>query len=168
MKIALKYGVIIGISIAFWEMINYFFLFQYISGKINFFIDLFILVIFIRKGIADIKIIKYNGLITFGNASLAGIQITIIASVLLASITFGYFSIGNKNYENFYITETIKVMKEHKMQGQKDTIDKLTISFKPINQTKSAFVITLLIGTVVSFIFGMIFRNTLPEPILNS
>ena len=167
MKIALKYGLLAGTVIAFWDMLNYFYLYKTFLGKFSFLIDLAILVLCLFYGMKSIKKNMYDGLITFGNSSLSGVQIALVTSTVLSLLTLTYYLIGNPDFEQFYISENIRVMQENKMTDIGKRIHELKLTFKPINQARSSFIVTLLLGAVFSFLFGMVFRNKLPESSLN-
>lgn len=164
MKIAFKYGLPAGLLIASWDALNYFFLYKTFVGRLSFLVDLAFLLCMLYFGIREFKRKKYNNEITFASASLAGIQICIVISLTLSLCTFACYSFDNSRYEEFYISETTQAMKVKNLPDIEKTITDLKVSFKPFNQARGAFLVTMLLGGVFSFLFGMILRNKIPDP----
>jgi hypothetical protein len=168
MNIALRFGSLAAGIISFWNILNYLWFYKTSLSKISFFVNVIVLLIVLYKGIVAIKKSEFDNKITFGNAALSGIKITIVSAVLLSIITFGYSSIPNKNYKSYIESQTEKVMKERKMPDIDKTLNELRLSFDPVRQAQSALIFTTAIGIVFSFVFAMIIRNKVhePEPII--
>ena len=168
MKIAFKYGLTAGIGIALWGMLDYFLLYKTFLSKISIFVDLIVLFTLIYKGVRAIKKDQFKDEITFSQASLSGVQVSLFASFVVGLLTFAYYSVGNKDYENFYIRQTIEIMTSRKMPDIEKYVGELKTRFQPLTQAQGTFFSTMLFGTVFSFVLAILIRNKTPEPSLRN
>jgi hypothetical protein len=164
MNTIFKYGLVGGMAIAGWDIMNYFILYKTRIGRFSFIVELVGLCGFLYFGMKAYKSKQKNREITFVSSSLSGLCISLIMSITLSIFTYGYYSLGNNSYEKFYISETMKAMEKQGFKNRDEVIKNLKQSFTPTNQAKGALVITLLLGGVLSFIFGVMLRNKLPGP----
>ena len=159
-KYAFKWGLIGGSMIAFWNILDYFLLYQTFLSKLTFLMNVVLLFLTLYFGIKEIKINYYHKQITFANAGLAGIVITIFLAFTLSGITFVYRNIENSGYENHVIQQTEKaIVNLKKLKELKQTIKEVKASFDPWRQAQSSFFITLIFGIVLSFILAIVLKS---------
>lgn len=168
MKIAFKYGVVIGLALAGWDIWTNEYLYNTLVGRAPFIFQLAILLLGLFIGIWEFKKIKYNNKITFGAASMSGIQITVVAALMFSITTFVYYQNATYRFDEYSIRETLKVAKEKNASPaewkQINEMVKLTRDAEnPGNKAKGALLVTSILGLLFSLIFAAILRNTEPQ-----
>lgn len=160
-KNPLLIGLIVGLVLTFWDGLNYFMIYKTLLAPYSPFVGLFLLVLGIFLGIKMIKKDKFEGAITFSQATFSGILISISAGLVLAISTFFYYRYLNYDFQTFYLEAAEKAMIEKKLKPEdiSNTLQQIKVSLKPENQLQAAIFGTLLMGLVASSISAFILRN---------
>ncbi|HEX8548643.1 MAG TPA: DUF4199 domain-containing protein [Cytophagaceae bacterium] len=160
-KNPLYIGLLIGIVLSIWDGLNYFVLYKTPFASYSPFVGLILLVLGIFLGMRLIKRDKFDGAITFSQATFSGILISIAAGLVLAITTFFYYRYLNCDFQNFYLDAAEKAMIEKKLKPEEinTTLQQIKLSLQPENQLQAAIFGTLLMGLVASSIFSFFLRN---------
>lgn len=163
----LKAGLLIGIFLSIWDSLNYTFLYTTHIANIAPYIGLLILIVGVYFGIRNIKKFKFSNEITFGQASLSGVLISIYAALVIAFTTYIFYSKFNDTFEKNYLIKVEEKMKEDKVKPEEMTsaMEQIKKSLTPANQGQAAFFGTLITGIVFSFIFALVHRNKTNSPV---
>lgn len=166
MKISLKYGLLLGFILVAWEVLFYNYLWS--SGSWIFvFIPVIIICVFIYLGIREIKIKKYDSSITYKNATLSGLLITVYAGIIYAGGVFASYPYGNDHFKEDYLRKSEKAMKNDPDMTQEDISKRLKefeINLNAENMAKSAFISILIFGTISSLLSASIHRQKINHP----
>lgn len=154
-------GLLIGLVLTIWDGVNYFIIYKTPLAPYSPFVGLLLLVLGIFFGMRLIKKNKFDGAITFSQATFSGVLISIAAGLFLAITTFFYYRYLNYDFQTFYLESAEKSMiaKKFKPEDIKTTLEQIKVSLKPENQLQAAIFGTLLLGLVASSIFAFILRN---------
>lgn len=170
MKIAFKYGIIIGLALAAWDVWTNEYLYNTIMGRAPFIFQLTILLAGLFVGIWDYKRNVYAGKITFGNASVSGIKISVVAALVFSMCSFLYYQKAPYRFEEYAIRETVRVAKEKNAtpaeMKQINEMNAMTRAAEnPGSKSKGALLVTSVLGLLFSLIFAAILRNAEPKPL---
>ena len=167
MKIAFKYGVVIGLALAGWDIWTNEYLYNTLFGRAPFIFQLGLLLLGLFLGIWEFKKVKYANKITFGAATFSGIQIAVIAALVFSISSFVYYQKASYRFDEFSIRETIRVAKEKNaspkdMKQIEEMVEMTRAAETPANKAKGALLVTAILGLLFSLIFAAILRNTEP------
>jgi len=160
-KNPLLIGLVVGLILTVWDGFNYFIIYKTPLAPFSPFVGLLLLVVGIFLGIKMLKNDKFEGAITFSQATFSGILISISAGLVLAISTFCYYRYLNYDFQTFYLEAAEKSMvgKKLKPEAISNTLQQIKVSLKPENQLQAAIFGTLLMGLVASSISAFILRN---------
>jgi len=168
MKIYLKYGLYYALGSILWALISYVLGIERMeNGNLITLISIVIPISCIYLGIKEKRDKENNGFITYSKAFNLGLSITAVAIVI--STVFTYFHI---KYINTGLIEFVKNKQYIKMQEQ--GMDELAIeqglSFSepfmtPIGFTLTSFVMSFLVGIIISLIVAAILKRPDPQEI---
>jgi hypothetical protein len=170
MKIAFKYSIVVGLALCAWDIYTNESLYNTVFGRVPFVFQLLILLLGLLGAIWETKYKQYNGKITFGQGSLAGIKVAFLASAIFSIGSYMYYQRGVYRFDEYSINETIRVAKEKKasaaeMKKVEELVAMTRAAETPANKAKGALLVTSVLGILFSLIFAAIFRNMDPIPL---
>lgn len=170
MKIAFKYGVVIGLGLAGWDILTNEYLYNTLLGRAPFIFQLVILLTGLFVGIWDYKKSVFGNKITFGNASVSGIKIAVVAALVFSMASFLYYQKAAYRFDEYSIRETLRVAKEKNatpkdMKQINEMVAMTKAAENPANKAKGAMLVTSILGLLFSLIFAAILRNAEPKPL---
>lgn len=163
MKIAIKYGAVIALTIA---LVNSFFVdlfgieYDFVRSYSGFF-PFIILGVGLYLALKKTKETIYANDLNYGQAIYSGIVIAAFIALFCGVINFFYFQLINTNYAEEVINIALPIMKKDQLKPDEIAvqIEKIKDTYKPINQLTGTFVIMLIAGIVFSAIFGAFLRT---------
>lgn len=166
MKISLKYGLILGILLLVWDYFNYNFFWTSESWSIAY-VPILIVYLFIHLGVREIKKKKYDNSITYKNATLSGLLITVYAGVLYAGGVLAAYPYGNDHFKAEYLKKSEIAMKNDPNITDEDRaklLKEFEENLKSETMAKSNFNNILIFGTISSLLSASIHRRKINYP----
>lgn len=161
MKISLFFGIALGLVLLLWEYLFYNFIWGSTSW-IPVLVPILIIAATIFMGIRTIKFQKYQGEISYKNASLSGFLIMIYAIIILSVGVYYAYPYGNKTFADEYITKSRIELQKDKSLTSKEIEDRLAefrLNLNAKNMAKSTGISLLIFGTLASLISSSILRK---------
>lgn len=164
MKTELKYGLITGIGLSIYVFVEYLLGFHTIYpdiGEYSGYFSAIIPVAAIFFSIKEKRNRSFNGIISFGQAFITGLVISVISAFILTA--FFYFYNNNINPEGInYLVE----WKANQMREENYSEEEIVATIEEYNVRNNPMVIfagTLGMGTLITIIFSFLLRrNTIP------
>lgn len=162
MKTALKFGLLAGAALILWDALLYNFLYVQV-GIFALVLQVLIVGSAIFFGIKDQSKEKYNGEISYKNASLTGFLITIYTAVLYTAAVYMFYPYGNEGFVNEFKQLTETKIKE---QDPKADTGKILLEVEkmltPQAMAQAAFLNTVIFGVIFSLVFASVLRKRTP------
>jgi hypothetical protein len=161
MKISLFFGIALGLLLLLWEYLFYNFLWGTTSW-FPVFIPILIIGAVIFMGIRTLKYKKYQGIISYKNASLSGFLIMIYGLIIFSISVYNSYPYGNDTFAEDYIAKSrIELQKDETLSSEE--IEGRLAEFKQTlnaeNMAKSSGISVLIFGTLASLISSSILRK---------
>jgi len=163
LKTTVKFGILAGIFLILWDYLLYNYLYVQV-GYYAILVQVIIIASCIFFGIKEAKNKRYEGDISYKNASLTGFIITLYAAVLFTTVVYYFYPYGNLNFERDFvriITEKMKVTGRSAEEIKKE-VQTAKEYLKPHSLALGAFYNTLIIGVIFTLIFSSILRKRIP------
>jgi hypothetical protein len=168
MKIFLKYGLLYALGAILWTMITY------VTGmdrmksfNVIGLLSMVIPITCIYLGIKEKRDTELKGFISYGTAFNLGLSITAVATSIYAVFSFFYFKFINPGIIDFQKNLQYERLQERGMDELQ--IEKSLSFSEPFMSvtgfTITGFIVTFLIGIIISLIIAAILKKPDPEEI---
>ncbi len=163
MKIAVKYGLGIAVSIFVSNIIlldvigierDFIFRFSGFSPIIILGVGLFV-------SMKQNRSLTYNNEMNYAQGLYSGIVIGAFTALFLSVFNFIYYEFINPGFIERYINVNVLMMEKEKMSSKEITenVNALKLTFNPVRQLTSTFIVISIISVVFSAIFSTILRT---------
>ena len=164
LKTEIKYGIITGLIICLWHLIEYFLGFHSYKMHIGEYTTYFVVIIpFITLylGIKEKRDKIYNGRISLRQGVRTGLMISLIGTVIVAVYLIIYFNSINPNFLDLSIAyQKSKLMSRGRTAEEITTeMDRLKFMFNFVNQLLFGIIGLVTSGFIISFALSMLLKK---------
>ncbi len=168
MKTIVKYSLALGATLLGWDFLFYNYLWKSESALLALLPSVFLVGFYIFMAIKELKLKKFDGKITYKDASLNGLLVMIFAAFIYSTATYFTFPYGNSSFKDDYMTiAKEKVANDATMDDETKirTVTSIETSFSASQMARSNFISVIIYGTIASLLSASIQRKKLDIPI---
>ena len=165
MRTEIKYGLITGIGVCLYVLLEYVLGFHTTYPEIGEYSGYFssiIPILAIFFAIKEKRDNAFGGVINFGQAFFTGLVVTIISAFIITA----FFGVYN-NYINPEGMEYLTQWKEQQMRAENISEDEIAATIEQYNAMNNPMIIfagTFSMGLIITIIFAFLLRRSKPQP----
>ena len=163
-KTETKFGLLMGIGICLWVLIEYFLGFHTSKlhiGQYSIYFVTIVPLLTIYLGLKEKRDLQFNGKISLSNGIRSGLMISLIAAIIISFFLIIYFNYINPQYSEIgvaYYKEKILLSNKTLIQ-QKQELDNINKMFSFINQLLFGVIGTICAGLFISFVVSLYLKK---------
>ncbi|GEM_PF-1428053 len=167
MKIIIKYTLALTAVLLGKDFLVYNYLWKTGSALINILPYFLIIGLFIYTGIYELKKKKYDGEISYKDASLNGLAIMLCTAIVYSLMFYFVFPFGNPAFKEEFLARALEVLQNNPSFPKEDipsTMQKYKHNLQPFVMAQSEFITILIFGTITSLLSASIQRKKIDIP----